>query len=224
MMKYKILYFISLLGFFSCSSNKKFSQNAKSKSKIETIAVLPFEVITTGRVPRNFAPEEVQTIEVAEGLTYQKALASHLAQPNIDTYEKRKIQPIAQTLKLLEANNIGVRKSWKTHPQKLANILGVDAVVKSRIKRKLLKPKKENTAAKNVASQVINQMGILPVPIMPNANGNLQTIQADYVLVRKKDGDIIWRDSYKWKGDKNMPLEPLASQVNQKASLSFMNF
>ncbi|MFK8004908.1 MAG: hypothetical protein AB8H03_00995 [Saprospiraceae bacterium] len=215
------LYFIGFLTLSGCSSNKKYSYFENNKSKIEKIAVLPFEIIFTGKIPKELDEQMLKEIEFEESITFQNSFSKILLNQNRES--NFSIQPTQKTLDILNSKNISVKESWKIHPQQLAEILGVNAVVKSRVRRKIEIPNKK-TLRRNTVIQILNISGIFsgaPAPLPPTSNPNTQNIKADYVLVESKEGDIIWKKSILWNGDKNIALSQKADLINQNSYFIF---
>ncbi|MFK7775934.1 MAG: hypothetical protein AB8F94_27670 [Saprospiraceae bacterium] len=216
-----LLYFISSLTLSGCSTTKNNSYFENDKSNIEKIAVLPFEIIFTGKIPKAVDEQMLEQIELEESVTFQNSFSKILIDQNDEN--SFSIQPVQKTLDILNNKNIQVRESWKMHPQQLAKILGVDAVVKSRIKRKIEIPNKK-TQRHNTVIQILNITGIfsgVPAPLPQTQNPNFQNIKADYVLVESKEGDIIWKKSTSWSGDKNIALPQKADLINQNSYFIF---
>ena len=219
--KIVFLYFIGVLTLPGCSSSKKYSYFENNKSKIEKIAVLPFEIIFTGKIPKVVDEQMLEEIELDESITFQNSFSKILLSQNGEN--NFSLQSAQETLDILKSKNIQIRESWKIHPQQLAKILEVDAVVKSRIKRKIEIPNK-NDRKRNTVIQILNISGIFSgvlAPLPQTNNSNFQHIKADYVLVESKGGDIIWKKSTLWNGDKNIALQQKADLVNQNSYFIF---
>ncbi len=221
MKKIIFLYFIGVFTLLGCSTSKKYSTFEKEKSNIEKIAVLPFEIIFTGKIPKAVDEQMLKEIELEESITFQNSFSKILFLQNEEN--NFSIQPAQKTLDILNSKNIEVKESWKIHPQQLAKILGVDAVVKSRIKRKIEIPSK-NAQRRNTVIQILNISGIfsgVPAPLPQTQNSNFQNIKVDYVLVESREGDVIWKKSTIWNGDKNIALPQKADLVNQDSYFIF---
>lgn len=219
MKKIIFLYFVSILTLLGCSTTKNNSYFETNNSNIEKIAILPFEIIFTGKIPKLVDEQTLEEIAFEESVTFQSSFSKILLKQNIE--DNFSIQPPQRTLDILISKNIRVQESWKIHPQQLAKILNVDAVVKSRIKRKIEIPSKK-VRNHNTVIQILNISGVFsgaPVPLPQNPN--FQNINADYVLVESKRGEIIWKKSTIWNGDKNIALPQKADLVNQNSYFIF---
>jgi uncharacterized coiled-coil protein SlyX len=216
-----IPYFIGFLTLFGCSTTKKYSHFENNQSNIEKIAVLPFEVIFTGKIPKAISEQMLEEIELEESIAFQNSFSNILLKQNVEN--NFSIQSAQKTLDILTSKNIRIKESWKMHPQQLAKILGVDAVIKSRIKRKVEVPNKK-ALRRNTIIQMLNISGIFlgGLPALPQThNPNFQNIEVDYILVESKEGKIVWKKSILWSGDKNIALPQKADLVNQNAYFNF---
>jgi hypothetical protein len=97
------------------------------------VAILPAESITTGRIP-DLTKENIEDIEEAESKAFQISLYRHVARKTGDRIQIS-VQHYAETNRLLEDAGISFRDSWKASPKKLAEVLGVDAVVHSTVEK-----------------------------------------------------------------------------------------
>lgn len=221
MRKRIFLYFISVFTCIGCATSPKLSQFEKNKSQIEKVAVLPFEIIFTGKIPKKTNEEMLEVIKSEESIAYQSSFSKILALQN--SGKNLSIQATQKTLDILESKDISIKESWRMHPQLLAEILEVDAVVKSRIKRKVELPN-QKAQRRNTLIRVLNMSGVFsgsPVPLPQSNDPNAQNIKVDYVLVESRKGDILWKKSILWNGNKNIALAQKADLVNQNSYFIF---
>jgi len=103
----------------------------------KTVAILPYEVIFEGRTPRRISPEDLEIMATSDSQLFQSSLYE-----NIILRERRNrnfnlnVQDYHKTNFLLAQAGIGIKDSWYKDPVELANILGVDAVIKSSVHTK----------------------------------------------------------------------------------------
>jgi len=102
-----------------------------------TIAILPVQTITYGRLRERPSEEQMKIIEEAESRAFQMSLYAELAKRSGVEYNDIaiKIQHYSQTNSKLEEAGIGIRESWDLSPERLAAILGVDAVVHTTVEK-----------------------------------------------------------------------------------------
>lgn len=102
------------------------------------IAVLPFEMVFTGKQPKKLTPDQIREIGEAESLAFQASLYRLLC---LEQGRYRHpividIQPVEKTNDILEDQGFSIRETWKMEPVELARILKVDAVVRTRVEKK----------------------------------------------------------------------------------------
>ena len=103
----------------------------------QSIAVLPSQTITTGRIPEDWTEEMIKTIEENESFAFQTAVFDEVALRSGSNQNDISIdiQHYSETNAKLKKANIGFRESWEMSPTELAEILEVDAVVRSTVKK-----------------------------------------------------------------------------------------
>jgi hypothetical protein len=111
---------------------------ARRPAADETVAVLPFVMVLEGKAPPEMTVEQIEAIEDAESLIFQKSFYLRLLDRS-SVHRKKpilvKIQPPESTNALLAEAGIGVRESWNLPAPQLAEILGVDVVVRTSIRK-----------------------------------------------------------------------------------------
>jgi hypothetical protein len=107
----------------------------EAMARHRVIAVLPFEMVFAGKRPSGLTERDVAEIEEQESLAFQasfyNALLHHSGLGHDRIYIE--IQPIRQTNRILSEEGIPIRDTWYMAPDELARILGVDAVVHTRV-------------------------------------------------------------------------------------------
>jgi len=101
------------------------------------MAILPTETVTTGRLPKNATPEDIAVVEEAESKAFQVALYNQLAKRSgaRDGDIRINFQHYSETNAILEKAGINLRDSWKHSPVELASLLGVDAIVRTTVRK-----------------------------------------------------------------------------------------
>ncbi|MCP4218262.1 MAG: hypothetical protein GY765_26740 [bacterium] len=102
------------------------------------IAVLPFEMVFTGKQPKKLTIEQIREIEVAESIAFQNSLYHALLNQK-NRYKNPlliDVLSVRKTNRLLKSNDIDVRESWDMSSEELARLLKVDAVVRTRVIKK----------------------------------------------------------------------------------------
>lgn len=184
------------------------------------IAVLPSEMVYTGKMPENMTPEQITKIEEEESKSFQLSLYS-----NILRYANSRryymfvgVQDISSTLHALENNGISIKDSWKMNDQKLTELLGVDAVVRMQItKRRYMSDYASYGVA--VARNVIRETPLgnkLPVP---RSLGKTEDVYAYCTVV--SNGMTLWNNYYKGYADWNNPSNVIIENITQSFGENF---
>lgn len=136
MNKSPLIFLFALFILASCASNKGFrAENISTISqRHQILAVIPFKVtfneamkMSSGRRTNNV--EYWQEQERIAGLDMQQAMFVSMAKMVEKGKMEKVIQDFTKTNKLLEQNGISFNKLFDTDMIKLANVLGVDAVI-----------------------------------------------------------------------------------------------
>ncbi|MEL6988097.1 MAG: hypothetical protein AAGK97_09715, partial [Bacteroidota bacterium] len=103
----------------------------------KTIAILPYEVVFEGRTPRRFTQRDLEMFAIGDSQLFQASLyRSIIERERRNKRFKLTIQDVNDTNFLLAKADISIRDSWYKDPVELAEILGVDAVVRSSVSTK----------------------------------------------------------------------------------------
>ena len=134
----QFLLFLLTISWFSCSP--KYYETAAYEDyagEHQIIAILPSHTVTTGRIPEEMSPEMIQQVEENESLAFQIAIFDEVAQRSGRREGEILInlQHYTETNAKLEEAGIGFRESWTMSPSKLAEVLGVDAVIRTSIRK-----------------------------------------------------------------------------------------
>ena len=204
--------FIILLSSSCAHKYYKSSFFEQQTAKHKLIAVLPAEMIFTGTQPKNLTQEDIQKIEESESRTFQNSLYNGiLRHANTRKYMTTiSVQDIGTTQKLLEESNISIRDSWKEDDKKLAQILGVDAVVRMRVQKKRYMSDLASMGV-SVGRQILSQIGTnnnFPVPYVSNKTND---IYASCNVV--SNSQTLWNDNYEKSADYNRPSEAVIDDI-----------
>ncbi len=219
----KVLLFALLGLFFASCSPKRFVTHdyyryAKSH---KTIAVLPFENYYTGRLPKGMTMEDVEGLQEAEAVLFQRSLYFQLLEESRMSRKKGiriSIQNIERTNTLLEEAGITLKDSWNMSPSKLAAALNVDAVVKVDLHKDFWLTDGESLAI-DVATEVIG----LAFPRLTGSNRLTRTSEM-YInanLIDGQEGVSLWSWNRKIDTDWNCETDEAIARVNHQISRRF---
>ena len=180
-----------------------------------TVAVLPFELFTVGHIPAKLTPEMIEEIEEVESTTFQSSFYNKILSSTSRGRGQLRvgIQHFAETNSLLEKNGITVRDSWTMSPKELANILGVDAVVKSRIEKN-----QYFLDGIEISETIFTILTDSPDPFYVSDRN--KQVTSDYSLV-DTEGVTLWSIGYRNTSDWREQADQLVSQINHRSSRHF---
>jgi hypothetical protein len=208
-----------LISFSSCHRYYKSSSFDQKTAKHKTIAILPPQLVVTGNLPKSLSRYQIQELEEKESKMFQEALYNNvLKRANTRRYIMDvSLQPYTNTLAALEKNNIGIRDSWTKDDKELAEILGVDAVVRTSIQKDRLMS--DLASAGIEAGQVI--LGTVlkaptPVPVGVNKTND---IRATCTIV--SNGETLWNDAYTRASDWNSPANAIIEDITENFARHF---
>jgi hypothetical protein len=186
----------------------------------KTVAVLPAEMIFTGKQPENLSTDDLTRMEEFESKNFQQALYnSILRYANSKKYFTRvNLQDLVMTEKLLKEHNISARDAWNKDDKELANLLGVDAVVRMRIQKQRYM---SDFASYGISAgrQIIYNTGIgskIPLPNVPNKTND---IYASCNVV--SNNQTVWNDSYKGASDWNTSSNEVIENITDNFGRHF---
>jgi hypothetical protein len=221
-MKKALLFFtcFSVFIFLSCSHKYYTSYFDQQTANHKIVAVLPAEMIFSGKKPENITPEEITKIEESESKDFQQSLYNSIFRyANSRKYFMRiNLQDLVMTQKLLEQHNISSRESWRKDDKELAAILGVDAIVRLHIQKQRYM---SDLASYGISwgRQVIYSTGLgskIPIPNVPNKTNDIYA-SCDIV----SNNQTLWNDNYKGASDWNSPSNVVIENITDNFGRHF---
>jgi len=222
-MKKSIPLFICLFVFFSISCSHKYYTTSffdQQTANHKIVAVLPAEMIFTGKQPENLTPEDIAKIEESESKDFQYSLYnSILRYANSKKYFTRiNLQDITMTQKILEEHSLSCRDAWKKDDKELASLLGVDAVVRMRIQKQRYMSDAASYGI-SLGRQIIYNTGFgskIPLPSVPNKTND---IYASCNII--SNNLTLWNDNYKGASDWNTPSNVVVENITDNFGRHF---
>lgn len=190
-----------------------------------SVAVLPFEMVFTGKAPAGLGAAQIRSIEEAESLAFQTSLyfrlLNHAGKGRIGI----DVQQVEETNRLLAAHRIGIRDSWAMSPQDLATVLGVDAVVRTRVEKTRYLSDLASyglDVGAHVVHEVVHEAtgGDVHLPI-PYGMIRTHDIFADGLLLSGRDGDLLWRVAVHREADWTRPANDVIEGLTRKLARKF---
>ena len=194
----------------------------------KTVAVLPFEMVFTGKAPKGLTAGQIARIEDAESLAFQSSLYHRLLNRSSAHRDRRiriDLQPVEVTNRILDDQGIGLRESWGMPAEKLAFVLGVDAVVRTRVEKTRYLSDLASYGI-DVGAHVIHDVvheatdGAVHLPI-PYGLGKTHDIHADGSLLAGDDGALLWKVAVHRGTDWTRPANDVIEGVTKKLARKF---
>jgi len=222
-MKKALPLFLLLLTWIVFSCSHKYyavSYFDQQTANHKIVAILPAEMIFTGKQPDNLKPEDLSKIEEQESKSFQQALYnSILRYANSRTYFTRiNLQDLATTERILNEHSINPKESWKKDDKELAAMLGVDAVVRMRIQKQRYMSDMASYGI-SLGKQIIYNTGVaskIPLPYVPNKTND---IYASCNII--SNNQTLWNDSYKRASDWNSPANEIIENITNNFGQHF---
>lgn len=203
-----------LVAIFSTACNRfyKNPEFARKTADHKIIAVLPYQIVITGRLPKEMTPEVKEKIETAESIGFQRNYYSQ-----IHTVGTRRhplsviVQPIERTNQLLTDKGITPTASWDKDPQELAKILGVDAVIRNKaIKVRYL----SDLESLGIDLGTFVLSGILGVPVFGLTRTNEVEVTSNIIAANTGENLFSGRDELRV--DWSRPANEAIEQINRR--------
>lgn len=220
MKKYILVLFLAALS--SACSRKYYSSSFFDQHTAghKLIAVLPSEIVFTGKQPKDLSPEQIAKIEEEESRAFQMALYGNILQ-HADSrryYMFVGVQDVNKTMSVLDENNISIRDSWKMDDRKLAGLLQVDAIVRMQIRKKRYMSDYASYGV-SVGRDIIRETPIgnrLPIP---RSLGKTEDIYAYCSVV--SNSVTLWNNNYKSAADWNNPSDAIIENITDNFGRNF---
>jgi hypothetical protein len=185
------------------------------------IAVLPSEIIFTGKQPKDLTAEQIGKIEEGESRAFQQSLYGDILKyaNSRKYYMFVGVQDINTTMSILDKNNISVRDSWKMDDKKLTTLLGVDAIVRMQITQKRYMSDYASYGV-TIARDIINETSLGSKLPIPYRLGRTEDIYANCSVV---SNDItLWNNNYKSAADWNNPSNVIIENITDNFGRNFL--
>jgi hypothetical protein len=222
-MKKTIPAFLLIASIISTSCSRKYYTSSffdQQTANHKIIAVLPSEIVFTGKQPKELTGEQIAKMEEDESTAFQQSLYGNILQyANSGKYYMFVgVQDINTTMSLLEENKISIRDSWKMDDKKLASLLGVDAIVRMQIKQKRYMSDYASYGV-TVGRDIIRRTPIgnrLPIP------GSLGKTEDIYAYCSVVSNSItLWNNNYKSAADWNNPSNEIIESITDNFGRNF---
>jgi len=192
-MRFSSLFLVSIFILFvlnSCNQNIYLASNFEAKTnQHQLIAVLPVAIEMNGATHHPLEDDARELIETKESLLFQRELFNEILRSTNNNRKPLRInlQDYNTTLKILEEANLNIRDSWYLTSSEMAEILGVDAVVRSKVvKNHYL------TNMQSFAISALRREAGSYNRLVPRVSNRTAHIRLDISLIDKEDNATLW--------------------------------
>ncbi len=211
------------IGLFNCTPYYVSNNFNVTTLDHQTVAVLPFEMVYTGQRPEELTHDDINEIAIAESQAFQISYYNEILR---STKSGRKpirvdLQDYRKTMNLLNENNIDVISSWDEQSEELAEILGVDALVRARVEKKRLMTDLESYGIE-VAVHILDAISPHTVwPWLPHDLTKAKEIKTSYSLVDHENGQLLWSISIDIDADWRLKSNEIIDDINRRSAKKF---
>jgi hypothetical protein len=214
-MKKTILFLFVVVAIISGSCSRKYYSSSFFDQQTmghKIIAVLPSEIVLTGKKPEQLTEEQIAKIEEEESRAFQLSLYSNILQHanSRKYYMSVGVQDVTKTMATLDENHITLRDSWKMDDKKLAELLGVDAIVRMQIRKKRYMSDYASYGV-TIARDVIRQTPLGNKLPIPSSFGKTEDIYAYCSVV--SNSVTLWNNNFKAAADWNNPSNEIIEDI-----------
>ncbi len=224
----RIFNFTLLISFIviiqSCGSGKFLAADFDAKTAShKKIAILPVETFLTGKQPKKVTADQIKQIEEAEGKAFQASLYNCLlAKSGAKKKDiKIEIQTIDKTNSLLTAAGIDMRTAWSATSEELCKVLGVDAVVKTKVEKTRYMSDLASYGISLGQDILFALTDYALWPIVPSGMAKTNDIKADCSVINGAEGSLLWRVAVTTSTDWSMPANQIIDDLNRKFARNF---
>jgi len=216
-----ILLLISIALLSSCSKDYFIADQFKQKTaNHRTIAILPFQVTTTGNLPQDITEEQLQEIRDAESRAFQISLYNEILASTQSGSKPLKIdvQSPELTVSLLSEGIMNFNDINSRDPQLLASMLGVDALVSSSVEKTRYMSDLASFGI-SLGRKLLGLFGDDAAELLND--GKTEDIKLVTKIVDPTNGTVLWNFDHKGEADYSRPSSEIIDFINRKAAKRF---
>jgi len=222
-MKNFTIFAFTLLVVVSCSSNKHLTADYEKFAQGHSlIAVLPYDIQMTGRKVVEMEQEDVDALRRIESKLFQQSLYSEVLKRTGNRKKDIKIsvQDINKTNRLLKSAGIAMIEIRDHSPKELGDILGVDAVISTRLVKEMFLSREESLLMDVATSTILDKV---PVHIgYVNKAKITRSAEVDIycTIVDAQAESAIWvyntECDLQWDSDPDDAIERINGRISKK--------
>ena len=207
----------------SCSPNKHLTADYdKFASGHNLIAVLPYDIQMMGRKVAEMEQEEIDHLRTIESKMFQQSLYSEVLKRtgNRKRDIKISVQAITKTNRLLKEAGISMIDIGEYSPKELGQILGVDAIISTRLVKEIFLSREEALLVDVAATTILDKV---PVKVRPfNRSKVTRSSEVDIycTIVDTEAESAIWVYNtdcdLQWDADPDDAVEWINGRISKK--------
>jgi len=201
----------------ACSKPYYQTKNFKKKTKTHTtMAILPAHMLITGFQGLDADKKDIIKQQEAESKAFQLSLQSELLKSTKNGKKafQVEIQPINRTNKMLLESDLTITESWDEDPEALAKLLGVDAVLVTRVEKMRYFSDLASYGI-DVALKLISAITKNILPILAGKNAKKSNdIYSNWNLIEANSGNVLWSLSDQREANWNNPANETIDAMN----------
>jgi hypothetical protein len=206
--------------------NKSYTNNAfeQSTAQHRLVAVLPAQVVLTGKKPDKLTDADIAKQELAESRAFQQSLYNNILRYANDkkNYTTVQVQPLDKTASLLKAKNIDFRDVASMDDKALCTALGVDAVVRMSIQKTRYMSGMAAYGGAVLNDAVFQTIGVfIPGTVVGVPKANTKTDDVIASCSVESNGAVLWNDSYTKEADWRRPANEIMEGITVKFGQNF---
>jgi hypothetical protein len=212
---------ISVLALFSCAPKTYQVANLPRQLPANPmIAVLPYQIIFNGKLPKNLSEEQRAKQDREEKIAFQQSLFSYLSGKL--SKEPIRIMQMQQSNAKLTELGFDIYNIEKYQPQELAKALGVDAVIAPAME-KFRYRSDEASFAIDAASAILSAASKGAVGL-PYGVSSTNDVKANCALVSAKDGSMLWNVARIGKANWSYPVNNVMDDLHRRMARKTPDF
>lgn len=163
------------------------------------VAILPFQMVYTGKQDPKLGPDDIRKINEAEAQAFQRALHNQLLRQSGSKKKHIKIefQTPERTNRILADSGIVPMDAWKETPERLAQILGVQSIIFTKVEKEKFLTDLESYGL-TIAGEILEKIPLpegleIPMGADPQRYNRTYRIKMDCQLLNGVDGSLLWK-------------------------------
>lgn len=222
MRNFTILFF-ALLVVASCSPNKHLTADyEKFAERHSLIAVLPYDIQMTGRKVAEMEKEDVNALKTIESKLFQQSLYSEVLKRTGNRKKDIKIsvQDINKTNRLLKDAGIAMIEIGDYSPKELGDVLGVDAVISTRLVKEMFLSREEALLMDVATSTILDKVPVNLGYVNKRKITRSSEVDIFCTIVDTQAESAIWiyntECDLQWDSDPDDAIERINGRISKK--------